>query len=171
MIPVVIVGSCMLASKSEKAKPEDEIPELWQKLTVATKACDNAASQVSDALKSSGRSLDSYTAATTAHDICQQSFVDITLLSAPSSVFDEVEDEFDSALNNCRDAYFAKAQTMQETADALDKGMTFARLAEVKKLGDASLGGVLICALGSIGAANAAGVKLPDDKPAETKKS
>lgn len=164
----LLIGTTVLTSScSDGLPPKEGVPRLWEKLKLVTQPCDRATSDLDVALQRGGRSLNSYEAAKQAAKVCEQSWWDMKPLSAPDSLPSEVEQQFDDALGVCTDAYFAKYRTMQETAAALDGSMTYAQLSQVKELGEASSSGVILCTLGFVAAAKAAGVELPDTGPEE----
>ena len=160
----------MISGCSDGLPPKEGVPKLWERLKSATQPCDRAASDLDVALQRGGRSLGSYQAAQNAAKACEQSWWDLQKLSAPDSLTDEVETQFEDTLEVCTNTYFAKYRTMEETAAALDGGMSYGRLSEVKQLGEASSAGVVLCTLGFIEAAKAAGVELPDAQPKPDKK-
>lgn len=136
----------------------NNIVKFWNNIVEAGRHCDAAAQSVNSAVQSNDRYA-AYEQARSAERACRAAWSGLSLLSPPSDLSDEIEENFEEALGLCRDAYLGKVRGYEAIAvvangDERPSAVTAAR--EIMRAADAAL---TMCSAKYFGAAYKAGVE------------
>lgn len=150
------------ASNEEDAEQQIEnFKNLWRAMMKHAGSCDRANDRVIAALES-GSVYSSYNAADEAHDICRQSWSDLSSLNAPDGLPSDKKKAIDDVLENCADAYLFRQMSLDDLRDALDGGMRPSQVREFEKNAQAAQSGVLACVAGMMARGSDLGIQLEE---------